>query len=102
MSRFKACKILVRRLPDVVIVFYNKESIYCFPRGYSNGTIFHRWFAPKGTYGASWQPFRRKLLRYKHLDMAKCHELAQYHGVLYVGTDRAPQLKGKTIKYLDK
>lgn len=101
MGRFKVQHVLIRRLPDVVIVFYNRETIYCFPRGYSNGTIFHRWFAPRGSYVNSWQPFRRKLLRYKHLDIAKCHELADEHGVLYVGTDRGPNLKNKDIKYLD-
>lgn len=73
-----------------------------FPRGYANGSIFHRWFSPKGGYMNAWQPFRRKLLRYKHLTLARCHELADYHGVLYVSTDRKPKLDEKKIKYLDE
>ena len=102
MGRFKAKKIIIRRLPEVVIIFYSKEAIYVFPRGCGRGSLFHRWFAPKGSYGASWQPFRRKLMRYKHLDLARCHEIANAHDVVYVGTDRKPQLNEKDIKFLDK
>lgn len=102
MGRFMSEKVIVRRLAEITIVFYDKESIYAFPKGCASGTIFHRWYAPKGTYVKQWAPFRRKLLRYKRLNIAKCHELADYHGVLYVGTDRTPKLNKKAIKYLDK
>lgn len=102
MGRFRADKVIIRRLPEVVITFYSRESIYVFPRGAHNGAIFHRWWAPRGSYCGGWQAFRRKLYRYKHLDLAKCHELAHYHEVLYVGTDRPPKLHQKSIKYLDE
>lgn len=101
MGRFKADKIIVRRLPEVVITFYDKETIYSFPRGFANGTIFHRWFAPRGSYSNGWSQFRRQLLRQRHLDMARCHELADKYGILYVGTDRPPKLKLEDIKYRD-
>lgn len=102
MGRFKAKAILIRRLPEVTITFYSRESIYVFPKGYANGTIFHRWHAPLGSYTGGWQQFRRKLLRYKHLNIADCHRLADQHGILYVGTDRPPKLEEKPVKYLEQ
>ena len=101
MGRFRAKKIIIRRLPWVVITFYDWKTIYVFPKGYANGTIFNRWFAARGSY-REWAAFRRKLLRYKHLDIAKCYELAEYHGILAIGTDRPPKLEQKKIKYLDR
>ena len=102
MGRWRAEAVIVRRLPEVAITFYDRETIYVFPKGAGVGSIFHRWFAPRGSYTGGWEQFRRKLLRYKCLDLARCHELAEEHGVLAVGTDRTPKLKEKRIKFLDK
>lgn len=99
MGRFKADKIIVRLLSEVAITFYDKETIYVFPKGCGNGTIFHRWFAPRGSYGNGWSQFRRQLLRQRHLDLARCHELADRYGILYVGTDKPPKLNPEDIKY---
>ncbi len=102
MGRWRAEAVIIRRMPEVTITFFDRETIYAFPKGYANGTIFHRWYAPRGSYGRGWEQFRRKLLRYKHLDLAKCHELADEHGILYIGTDRTPKLKQKKVKYLEE
>lgn len=101
MGRFRAEAVLIRRTREVVITFYDKETIYVAPRGYANMTVFHRWFAPRGSYQSNWAPFRRQLLRQKHLNIAKCCELANRYGVLYIGTVRAPSLKEKNVKYRD-
>lgn len=101
MGRFRAEAVLIRRLTDVVIVFYDRETIYVTPRGNARRALFHRWYAPRGSYQASWGPFRRQLLRQKRLDISRCYELANKYGVLYVSTDNAPKLSGKKVKYRD-
>lgn len=101
MGRFRAEAVLIRRLPEVVITFYDKETIYVAPRGCGNMMVFHRWFAPRGSYQSSWGPFRRQLLRQKHLTGARCCELADRYEVMHIGTDRGPKLKDKKVKYRD-
>lgn len=99
MAKFEKKRVIVRLLPGLVITFFDKETIYVFPRGQKNGTIFHRWVAPINTYTHCWEPFKRKLLRYKNLSLAKCHELAICHDVNFVGTDRKVKLNKKVVEY---
>ncbi len=101
MGRFRAEAILIRRLPETVITFYDKETIYVAQKGYYGWALFHRWFAPRGSYQDNWSPFRRQLLRQKRLTLLKCYELAERYDILHVTTSRAPKLNGKTIKYRD-
>lgn len=97
---FQTNKILVRLLPKVTIIFYDRQTIYVFPKGYQNGTIFHLWGAPRGEYTHKWKPFRLRLLRNKlGMDIAKCHKLADKYGVVYVGTCRALKFDKKIIEY---
>lgn len=96
MGRFKANGIIVRKMDGLTIVFYDKYSIYAYPdRGF--GCVFHRWGSTKGDYMNNWNPFRRKLMRYKHLDINKCCSLASYHQILIKSTDRKLNLENKTV-----
>lgn len=97
---FCSDKIIVRLLPEITIVFYDRQTIYVYPKGFNNGTIFHLWGAPRWDYTRKWKPFRTRLLRKsKDMDIAMCHKLADYYGVVYVGTCRHLQYDGKIIEY---
>ena len=76
MGRFRAEAVIVREVNDAVIVFYNKESIYV--KNVANGqwTVFHRWFAPRGSYNDGWRQFRHLLLYEKKISYAHCYRLA--------------------------
>lgn len=99
MGRFKAEAILIRRLPEVTITFWNKETIYICDEKNNTTSIFHRWFAPRGNYTAQWEPFRRKLLQYKQLNITTCFELALQHNIDYVSTGRKIKLDKKIVQY---
>lgn len=101
MGRFKAESVLIRRLPEVTITFYDRDKIYVAGRGSNRFSLFHRWYASLGSYQNNWKPFRRELLRQKNLNLYRCHELAQKYDVLYMSTDRPPELREKTIRYRD-
>lgn len=99
MGRFKAEAIIVRKLPNLEIIFWDSQSIYVYDQ--SGGHIFNRWFAKKGSYTEYWQDFRRKMLRNKFKCVREIYELSlKYDGVLVAHTDRRLDLKGKKIKYL--
>lgn len=97
---FHTEKMIVRLLPKVTIIFYDRQTVYVYPKGYNNGTIFHLWGAPRGDYTYRWKPFRLRLLRNKrNMDIAMCHKLADRYGVVYVGTCRRLQFDKKIIEY---
>lgn len=95
MGRFKAEAILVRELEELTIIFYDKESIYVYPKKEKWGTIFNRWGVFQ--YG-DWQDFRRRLMRKKHLDLRGCYELALKYEILAVSTARRLNLEGKKVR----
>lgn len=99
MAKFRAEGIIVRKLEKVEIIFYDSHSIYVYGRNNPTGVIFHRWYAPLGSYTDGWQDFRRKLLRYKKLDLNKCFELSHQHSVQSSGTGSRLDLKGKKVIY---
>lgn len=102
MGRFKAEAVIIRHLQEVTITFYDKESIYVFPRGCGNGAVFHRWWSPKGYYTKHWKRFREALRYNKHLDMEACFRIASYYEVLHEPAYVPPKLNGKKIKYIYK
>jgi hypothetical protein len=55
--RFKAEGVIVRQVGDCRIIFKDRESIVVQP-GDGHNYYFHRWFAPKGSYGEYWADFR--------------------------------------------
>lgn len=99
MGRFQAEETIVRELRDIEIVFWDSQSIYVYERRSGRWVIFHRWFAPRGSYGEYWGDFRRKMLRYRGLDMAGCRRLAERYGVEVAGTDRPVKLEGRKVIY---
>lgn len=79
MGRFRAKAVMVRRVNDLEIVFYNRETIYVGNMG--KWYIFHRWFAPRGSYNGGWRQFRHLLLYEKGLDLTHCYRLAFLHDI---------------------
>ena len=98
MGRFKAQGTIVRELPEVTVIFWDWKSIYVYDyRG--RGVIFHRWFAPRGSYTGYWRDFRREMLRKKRLSLLKCYELAAQFDVQSIRTDRRLDLSKRRIIY---
>lgn len=101
MGKFEAEAVLIRRLADLTITFYSSDTIYVATRASKTFTVFHKWFAPRGSYNGAWRDFRRQLLRQKRLTLVHCYELAERYGILYTCTARAPKLDQKKIKFRD-
>lgn len=75
MGRFKAEAVIIRRVNDLTIVFYDKHRIYV--KDDKHGwTVFHRWFAPRGSYLKGWSQFRHRLLYNKQITFTHCYRLA--------------------------
>lgn len=74
MGRFRADAVVIRHINNLKIVFYDHETIYV-----SDGNkwyVFHRWFAPRGSYNGGWRQFRHLLFYEKNLDLNHCYHLA--------------------------
>lgn len=97
-GRYAAEAIIIRELPELTIIFLNKETICVFPKK-GSGTQFHRWFAEKGTYQNGWKLFRQFLLVEKHLTYLHCFELAARYSIDSVSARSFPDLTGKLVKY---
>lgn len=97
MGRYVAKRIIIRELPELTIVFSGHHTIHVFPR-HGTAYLFHRWFCPRGSYRDCWEPFRRKLLRYRHLDMATCRRLAAQHDILVSSTGTPLDLSTKDVE----
>lgn len=96
MGRFKAKGTIVRELPEVTVIFWDWKSIYVYDnRG--RGVIFHRWFAPRGSYTGYWRDFRRKMLLNKRLDLLRCYEIAARFDVQSIRTHRRLDLSGRKV-----
>lgn len=102
MGKFKAMDgIVIRKLENVTIIFYDARTIYVFPtKGF--GSIFHRWFyIERGSYINGWKDFRRLLMREKNLTLLHCHELAGIHNIASISTNRWPDLKEDEVCFKD-
>lgn len=89
MGRYRARRVIIRELMDITVVFWDRSSIYVYPKGTRHGYVFHKWYSPLGTYTQQWKPFKRKMLKTKRLTLTKCFQLANQHEILYkysVGT----------------
>lgn len=97
---FVAKGTIVRRLGAVTIAFKDKETIAVQVVGEKHGItyLFHRWFAPLGSYTGGWRDFRRKMLRNKNLDLLSCIFYAQKYDVQIWRTTRPLKLDGKIIE----
>lgn len=77
MKHFMANSVIIKRVNDVEIIFWSREEIYVKKITTGQWTLFHRYFAPKGSYNGGWRQFRHLLLyEWKNLDYNHCHRLA--------------------------
>lgn len=97
MGRFKAKKVTIREFDDIIIVFENGDTIWMLPKHSTPNVIFHRWFAPRGSYGNSWHGFRKRLYEAKNADIGYCHRMADRFGVQTHATLRNPTVAGTEI-----
>lgn len=95
MGRFLAERVIVRRVDDLEIVFWDKYSIYVEWPGFRY--VFHRWYPPKGTYD-EWRKFRQLLLRRKSLTSRDVFELANAHEVLFRYADGTLEWNKKPVE----
>lgn len=96
--RFRSEAIIVRDLEEMTLIFYDSSSIYLYPKRYRVGTIFHKWYVPRGFSKAHWSKFRKRLMYNKHLTIADCYNLALLHEIDSRATLRALDLTGKVVK----
>lgn len=93
MGRFKAKEQAIREFPWGTIAFLDSHRI---EMRYSLYVVqFHRFGAPKGDYGASWSPFRRRLWKYATLTPEKVFKLANQFEVQHL--TRIKEDYGRTI-----
>lgn len=96
MGRFRAEAVIVKRVDDLTIVFYDKENIYIKDDNHG-WTVFHRWFAPKGSYTGGWQQFRHLLLYEKKITFDHCYRLAFRYDIPSQASVRPPKLNDLKI-----
>ncbi len=97
---FVANGVIVRHLGSITIAFKDKETIAVKVVGDKHNItyLFHRWFAPLGSYTGGWRDFRRKMLRNKNLDLLSCIFYAQKYDIQIHRTTRDIKLNGKIIE----
>lgn len=84
MGRYKAERIVIKDLPELVIVFWDNSSVYVYPKNERQSVVvFHKWFAPRYTYTNGWRQFKDKLWHWRCGSMKKCFQMASNHGILY-------------------
>ena len=96
MGRFKAEAVLIRKVDRLEIVFLNRETIYVSDG--LNWHIFHRWFAPRGSYTGGWSQFRHALLYRKSLNITDCYRLASMAEIQSQIARKGPDLSNINTK----
>lgn len=98
MGRFRAEAVIIRKVEDLTIVFYNKDSIYVKDATH-DWAVFHRWFAQRGSYSRGWRQFRNLLLYVKNINYNHCYRLAFRWDIQSQANVKGPDLsKVKTIE----
>lgn len=97
---FVAKGIIKRDLKSITIYFKDRETIAVQVKDdpFNITYLFHRWFAPLGSYTGGWRDFRRKMLRNKQLDLLGCLFYAKKYDIQLWRTTRPLELKGKIIE----
>lgn len=95
MGRFRAERVIVREIDGMEVIFWDGFSIYVTT---SNITyVFHRWYAPKGSYNA-WRKFRHLLMHRHHLTLGAACRLANRYGILATCSDAKLNWDGKRVE----
>lgn len=92
MGRFRAEAVIVRKVNDCEVIFYDGETIYVKDITGKYTVVFHRWHRPKGSYYKGWHQFRKRLLYNKSLTFNDCFRLAFQHDITSQATFRKPDL----------
>ena len=93
MKHFRAEAVIIKRVNNVEIIFWNKEEIYVRNTDTNQWTLFHRYFAPKGSYTGGWSQFRHLLLyEWAHLDYNHAYRLAFRWGILSQNVGKGPDI----------
>lgn len=96
MGRFKAKTVKVRKVDGLTLVFRSPKAIYMGWNGY--WAVFHRWGAPRGSYGGGWQQFRHLLYYDKHITSVHVFELAERFQIPFLTASGAPCLDENLVE----
>ncbi len=104
MRYFKAEAVIIKRVNNVEIIFWSKEEIYVRNTTTNQWTLFHRYFAPKGSYTGGWSQFRHLLLyEWDHLDYNHCYRIAFRWNILSQKVSKGPDItKVKVVERFRK
>lgn len=80
MGRYCAERTIVRHTSDLQIIFRDKYSIYV--ESSMGRYVFHRWYAPRGSYGG-WHIFRQSLLTRRRISLSDIFEWANANDILF-------------------
>lgn len=99
-GRFRAEEITIRQVGQIEIIFWDKETIYVVDSRRAVRYIFHRWFAPRGSY-KNWQRFRQALWSSQHKQMAWYFEEAATWEIPFTTTTRPLDFCDKEIRRIE-
>lgn len=100
MRHFRAEAVIIKKVNDIEIIFLDRERIYVKNCKTGVWTLFHRYFAPRGSYNGGWRQFRHLLLyEWENLDFNHCYRLAFRWNIQSQTTKTGPSLEDiKTIE----
>lgn len=96
-GRFRTDYIAIRKVGQLEIIFWNKETIYILDHNREIRYIFHRWFAPRKSYD-DWRRFRKECMRTKSTNVGWFFEWAAVCGIQFTTTTRPLDLQGKKTR----
>ena len=93
-------KVQMRKIDDLVIMFYDKRTIYV--KHHYGFTCYNRWWIKERGYSTTkWQPFSEALMRRrKHLTWGELNALAERYEIIVNGANGFPEVKEEDIKWL--
>lgn len=94
MGRFRAEAIVIKKVDDLTIVFYDRERIYIKDKSHG-WTLFHRYYTQLGFYGSCWKPFRKLLMVEKRITFNHCYRLAFRYDIQSRAGVKPPNLEGR-------
>lgn len=96
-GRYRAEEAVIRKVGNLEIIFWDKETIYLIDTSRSTRYIFHRWFAPRKSYD-SWRSFRQALWTSKHTQIGWYFEESAIWDIPFTTTTRPLDFGNKKVK----